>query len=220
MKAMDDSIIHRSRPEEHREYRAASIGNAVGRLLYEIAHPGPAGLKQHPGDGRDILRSGMRRILSHPSIPPGGETKAIEAVEAVYSRAEKLCESPIERNLLAALVTAVWPFSRSVVPLIHNAANRDEPFPPGDVVIIPQFAILRYRLDFGVIIQKAGVKRIVGLECDGKDYHDAENDRFRDQYLAAALDIPVLRFRGVDLYREPITIADSIVMAIDAWRAS
>lgn len=204
------------------EYRTTTIGNAIGRLLYDIdvvrgsADP----IKGHPGDGADILDHGIGRIASHPIIladPSKAEPLKV-AVRAVYDKAQKLCESPIERNLLAALITGCWPFSQSVVPLVHNAKDHNEPFPKSDVVIVPQLALFRYRLDFGIVVEKAGAKRIVCIECDGKEFHqDREREYARDAYLYDALGIPVLHYSGTTLYRRPLATADAIIDAIGDW---
>jgi very-short-patch-repair endonuclease len=137
---------------------------------------------------------------------------------ALYDRGQKLCESPIERNLLAALVTGDWPMCRQVLPAVHNAKNYDEAFPLNEVVIIPQMTILRFRSDIGLVVGPMNRRPvIVGLECDGKEFHqDGERDRQRDSYFRA-LGVPVIRISGAALNIEPIAVADGIIETVTRW---
>lgn len=205
----------------HPERGLTPISIAAERLFYEIANKDrPDYLKAHPGRSGEILHIGMDRVLSHPILAASGKSTAEvkEAVLALYAKAERLCDSPIERNLLAALLTGCWAFNRSVVPLVHDDKDYNSPMPDGEVVIIPQFQLGRYRLDFAVRVVKDGGYHLICLECDGKDYHeDWERDERRDDYLRA-FGVPVMRYSGSTLHQSPIATADTLIDAITEWR--
>jgi hypothetical protein len=199
-----------------------SLDNALASVAHDIDTPkgSPDYLRAHPGHGLSVLEFGMQRLLGHPIVAAHTDQHAavIEAVRGLYRRAEMLCESPIERNLLAALITGCWAFSRSALPIVHDVRNPDEGMPNGDVVIIPQLNIGRYRLDIAVVIERAGYRRIVGLECDGAEFHkDRERDFNRDEWLRG-LGVTTIHFTGSELFKAPIATADEIIRRITDWR--
>ena len=208
--------------ERHPEFGPVPLSNALDKLLYEVKAQGEGRefLRGHPGRALDVLTIGNDRLLIHPILlaHPERHEEVVEAMRATYERAQVLCDSPIERNLLAALVTGCWSFSQSVLPLIHDIKNADEPFPDGDVVIVPQLTVGRHRLDFGIVVWVKGVPRIVGVECDGAEFHqDRDRDIKRDEHLRR-LGVPVLRYPGHMLHNQPIAVADAIIHAITEWR--
>jgi len=203
------------------EFPIYSLKNALAVVLHNIATPEGEDkfLSTHPGRGLSVLEMGMSRVHQHPLAGRHSEAAPAleEAVKALYGRAEQLCDSPIERNLLAALVTGCWAFNPAVIPTVLNVKG-DQRVPKNDVTIVPQLTIGRYRLDFGIVIAKGGQKHIIGIECDGADFHqDKVKDFDRDEYLAA-FGVPVLRFQGSTLHRAPISMADAIIDAITVWR--
>lgn len=57
-----------------------------------------------------------------------------------------------------------------------------------------------FRLDFALEVHSWRV----GIECDGKEFHDRERDTYRDAAILGSRAVDeILRFRGVDLYRCP-----------------
>lgn len=124
-----------------------------------------------------------------------------------------ICESPIERVMLAALYA-------------HAEAYGDEAhfFPPNmaeEIVanvdgswdwllwwICPQLQVGSYRVDFGLFHKS---KLLVVIECDGHDYHErtkdqAARDRSRDRELQS-LGPKVFRFTGREIWRDAIACA-------------
>lgn len=73
----------------------------------------------------------------------------------------------------------------------------------------PQFGVGPYRVDFGFPAYRLAV------ECDGRDWHDAERDRARDAHVKQ-LGWTVLHFTGSRLYRD----ADSVAAEVRAVLAS
>lgn len=126
-----------------------------------------------------------------------------------------LCESPIERVALAAMMTADWaPFSRSR-PIICTTESLPAPSEVG-VAIVPQFAFDRFRLDFGVFLDWSPIQ-MIAVECDGKEFHDAGRDRDRDAYLAT-WGIPTFRITGSEINTSPRGAVFDIVQTLKRWR--
>ena len=175
-------------------------------------------LRGHPGRSLDILRYGRPRFETHVARITDAPVfdEAWSSLQAEFERGQQLCESPIERNMLAALLTADWPVCRSLFPAIHNAKDYNEAFPRNEVVIVPQMAILRYRMDLGLVVGRMDRRPlIVGVECDGKAFHqDGGKDRERDSYFSA-LGIRVFRVTGSVLNFQPIAIADALIQTVE-----
>lgn len=134
-----------------------------------------------------------------------------------------LCESPIEQMMLCALGFMVAEGAACFPPAIHQAESF-EPWPAKPVVIIPQFKIARYRLDFLVCIQGAdGIRHRLAVECDGREFHDGvrerQRDSERDRYLAA-FDIKTVRYTGAWIHRNGHKIADEIAAIIQERAAA
>ena len=97
-----------------------------------------------------------------------------------------LCESPIEKIMMAALVFEDWyPFLTIPAAVLRPG---EKMMPKGDLVIAPQFRIGPYRLDFLIIgHDEAGSQKWLSIECDGEEYHNTtmvkyQADRERDKY--------------------------------------
>ena len=106
------------------------------------------------------------------------------------------CESPIEALFLVA-----------IAPLMV----RDSSY-----TVTPQAKLGNYRVDFLITFTAVpGISRSVVVECDGHDYHErtkeqAERDKRRDRAIAAQ-GLPVFRFTGRELHRDPEACVDEVV---------
>lgn len=130
------------------------------------------------------------------------------------------CESPIEKRLLPALVFANYGDGFFTFPAEMHFPKVDDAPPKGDIVVIPQFAFIRYRFDFGIIAEAETQRKIVAVECDGEEWHkDAMKDHRRDAYLAG-FGIDMFRFRGKDIQADPLALASKVAMHLANWRAS
>lgn len=128
---------------------------------------------------------------------PETEMAAVEELAYLHlSRGCTACESPIEKTMLAAMLTYHWGHEfLSLPPLIHLPKEEDF-LPRGDLVIVPQFAFAKYRVDFLIVAELNGRKEFVAVECDGEEFHqDAMRDRTRDAYFQS-WGIPVVRVTG------------------------
>lgn len=131
-----------------------------------------------------------------------------------FTEKRRLCESPIEEMMLAALALMVVPDTGCFPPAVHDV-NSGEPWPIKPVVIVPQFVIARYRLDFMVSITMPGISPVrLAVECDGRKYHTERRnvfaDQARDKYLSA-FGIATLRYTGQRIFRHGHLLAQEIV---------
>lgn len=146
--------------------------------------------------------------------------KAFAKARAAIARAYIHCESPIEKRILPALVFAYYGEQFATFPAeVHCPKDCESP-PQGDVVIVPQFAFVKHRLDFAIIGEFSGHRKIVGVECDGREYHpDPKIDAVRDRYLRG-FGIDVLRFTGAEIQHDPLPLAAKAASILVEWRAS
>lgn len=123
--------------------------------------------------------------------------------------AHNLCESPIERQMLAKLIFVDFGYYNDI-----NVVVRPDDFCGGwnfkadAAYIVPQYqpAGLNYRLDFLVVLNPRGDGKapMFGVECDGHDFHEktkqqAAHDKRRDRMILAA-GIPTFRFTGSEVF--------------------
>jgi Protein of unknown function (DUF559) len=151
-----------------------------------------------------------------------GEWDAVE----YYLDLLKLCESPIEEMLLAALAPAVMcnerPFGVAYWPVSYE--------------IYPQHVVGPYRADFALIYNRGktafmraclnempGTIRFI-IECDGHDFHEktkeqAARDKARDRYFTIN-GWHVLRFTGSEIHADAIACANQVIDAVETyWQA-
>lgn len=145
------------------------------------------------------------RRLIKSGLAPADASQAIGRARTRFMETHMLCESPIERIMLAALsMTVIDGRSSGILPSIHDVSS-GEPWPDSLVVIVPQFVIAKYRLDFLICVNGQRLNRaLIAIECDGKDYHSSreqiERDAERERYLVN-FGIATLRYGGSDIYR-------------------
>lgn len=137
--------------------------------------------------------------------------------QSIYSSftraAEDICESPIERTMLAELLFCSFGYYDDVNRILttEHVLNGYR-FDHDSAVIIPQFVHprLNYRLDFLVVLnpRHAAVETApsFAVECDGHDFHEktkdqAARDKRRDRDIQA-LGIPVFRFTGSEIHKD------------------
>lgn len=216
-------MIHRSNDETLKGID--TLGGALQRGIKVMMAEGTGKeipLKAHPGKGLSILQLGMDGLLKRARTMEMSEANyniAVDRTYAEYHKGEDLCESPIERSMLAALLTAQWTGFDTIPPRVHSALDKEEMMPAGDVLIVPQMAFMRYRLDFGVVLRLDGMPpQIVAVECDGADFHnDQRREVLRVNYLKS-WGIPVFKFTGREIHSDPFEAARKVTFGICQWR--
>lgn len=130
-------------------------------------------------------------------------------------RASAVCESPIERNILPWLVLQDYGTLLDGVARVH--VPKDEPqMPVCPVVVVPQFAFVRFRLDFALVARAHDCMRIFAIECDGGSYHDAARDKQRDAYMNS-WGVETIRLDGRAIYRDGRGEAEKVAQRLMAW---
>lgn len=204
-----------------------SLGGALHRSLKQNAaddNGGAIPLREHPGNGLTVLDLGMS-VLARRGRTMELRQDVIEAAQQrarrEYAKGEALCESPIERAMLAGLLTAQWSGFNAMPPAVHTAMDKEEMLPEGDIVIVPQMAFLRYRLDFGIVLRTPeGSIQTVAVECDGADFHtEYRKEALRINYLKS-WGIPVFKFTGKDIHADALAAAAKVAFGVCQWRAS
>jgi very-short-patch-repair endonuclease len=108
----------------------------------------------------------------------------------------RLCESPIEEQMMRAMYDAKWPDNYN--PKIY-----------------PQMKVDPYRIDFLVTDHNEQHSEAIVVECDGHDFHErtkeqAARDRSRDRFFTLA-GFKVLRFTGSEIHRDAAKCAEQVV---------
>lgn len=216
-------MIHKSNDDSF--VKMQSVGGALRRALHanSVEMGGDNSLKSHPGKALTVLQLGMEKLRGRANtmgIPSESWSSIEDKAYNEYMKGEPLCESPIERSMLAALITGAWSGFGTIPPRVHNGMDKEEMLPKGDVLIVPQMAFLRYRLDFAVVLEVSGRQQIVAVECDGADFHnDYKREKLRVDYLKS-WGIPVFKFKGSEIHAEPIAAAHKAILSICMWRDS
>lgn len=125
--------------------------------------------------------------------PLGVGAARAAAVAAHHDRFAPQCESPIELQLAG-----------------HLAAALPTPF-----TLVAQHWLDRFRMDFAVVNNG---RPCLFIECDGKEFHSTEqqiaNDLDKDD-AAAKAGIPLMRFTGSSIYRDPKDCCRRVVALLE-----
>ena len=150
-----------------------------------------------------------------PLSATGLSDACIRGIDA-YGKGKEVCESPLERYLLPWLIFFDWhPFHDGPVPVVLPTGD-DPQQTKSSLLIVPQLAFGRYRLDFAVVARSASKSIIIGVECDGAAYHDARLDRQRDAYFAA-FRIPTVRAASAEIRNQPEKVVERVFRLVEAW---
>jgi very-short-patch-repair endonuclease len=143
---------------------------------------------------------------------------------ARHAEIAHLCESPIERVMLGAIIFTVE-FSGWYYGTCHVAHRKYEwPDPTGGEageIVYVQPVVGPYRPDFLIVVRfDDGSLKFAVIECDGHDYHErtkeqAAYDRERDRWMTER-GIKVFRFTGSEIWRDPAKCVNSVMRAIES----
>jgi len=182
----------------------------AGSIVAQLVH----GSTVH-NDAANVLNESRwqaRAALERLGVGPERAGELLQRAEARFTATCKMCESPIEQMMLAAMAFMVVDGAECFPPAIHDVMSGD-PWPNCPVVIVPQFVIARYRLDFLVSVDTGKEKFRIAVECDGAEHHskadDREKDAARDEYLKH-LGIRTYRASGKWIYQKNWRVADEI----------
>lgn len=141
-------------------------------------------------------------------------TAMIEAQEARLDATIGLCESPIERLMMISLAYMPVLDGAGYLPSICDILH--DPFMDTEkLCVTPQFSLGRYRMDFYIQWdwrpETGGAKRAC-IECDGKEFHGADQwttDKVRDGFLAS-FGVRTFRISGREIYKSEGLCANPI----------
>lgn len=190
----------------------------------------------------DLDDPGLRAVLDRIDAAVDGELFHSRPILSFDSFAERLdVESPIELIFAWAFtrsehndggISVFVPLQgqkmtpAEIVPWFDLECEDLNGFrtlgPHAKAGLIPQVHIGSYRVDFLIVFREwFGAARLsqssmMVVECDGHEFHDrtkeqASRDRKRDRALQTK-GLPVLRFTGSDLWRDPVACAE------EAWQ--
>jgi very-short-patch-repair endonuclease len=125
--------------------------------------------------------------------------------------------SPIEELLAEALVR------RGSLRGLTVTVGDPKPSTGDTLMIVPQFQLEGWRLDFAVVIKIEGLSAVMVVECDGHEYHErtkeqAARDRRRDreiQTLDITPPIVIFRFTGSEIVKDADACADEVVEELE-----
>jgi hypothetical protein len=150
----------------------------------------------------DIALHQFRLRMHAIGMGPEQAEKRIDKAIVSVERGRPSCESYIEEIMLPWLVFEDYGQICEGPAEIHLPKEDDIP-PRGPLMIVPQFAFAKYRMDFALVSRIGLVTRIVCVECDGAAFHgDPQKDFRRDAYLAA-WGIPTVRINPTELREYP-----------------
>lgn len=206
----DEEAWLNAQKDERQPFTMQAVSDAAMRAipLYARAMATGEPIPESAADQRrpvDRLRMNFDIALVQFRERLGGNLEAANArinsgLDAV-DKGRPYCESYIEELILPWLVFEDYgQISDAPVP-VHIPKADDLP-PVHPLIIVPQFAFARYRMDFALVARaKAGMK-IVCVECDGASFHDRHKDMLRDAYLAE-WGIPTVRITPKELREYP-----------------
>lgn len=205
--------------EHLRDFSAGDSGFVMmADVVNQIVGPRPESVKDAIPVGNQTNIDLAQRVFENRLVGLGiSGSMAAEAIDQGLARVRKLqsvAESPIERVMAPWLIFDHYgPDFMTVPPTIH-IPKEEGAFPGGDICIIPQFAFAKFRLDFAIVATTLCARCIVGLECDGAEFHpNAFDDAKRDNYLLT-WGIPVVRAKGKDIYATPRRVMSDVMEAI------
>lgn len=185
-----------------------SIMNAAARGQYEMRGAGAMGATF------DFAWEKMRARMVKAGYAEVAVNAALNNAKIAIQLGNELCESPIERTLLPGLVCADYGAVTEEPARMHDP--RREMMPEGPLVIIPQFAFARARMDFAIVARFKGRMQFFCIECDGREYHAGSRDIIRDGYFAS-WGIPTVRLKGAEIYEDPLAAAQRATGMVFSW---
>ncbi|MCX7359607.1 MAG: DUF559 domain-containing protein [Alphaproteobacteria bacterium] len=129
-----------------------------------------------------------------------------------YWAAAEICESPIERLLLAPLMF--------ISPLCLAPRYEGPLDLPSEARLHAQHRIAGYRADFAYIVKPFRDERTIriAIECDGHDYHSTRDQREDDAARGNAIQgagYTLMRFTGSQINQRPEGCAQDVADQVD-----
>lgn len=213
-RAAEQDMRLRRQKSDTRMVGGKSLGDALGEALHGIAgrggdlssKSGAAGLNFDVAAKHLFTRAAFLGLPSQDHI--------VEKARAEVAKGLDLCESPIEKRLLPWLVCEDYGPHVLTCPVPVCNTKLDELPPKGDLFIVPQFAFVKFRMDFALVRRMAGGRLgIVAVECDGSGHHNAVRDTLRNGWLAS-FQIKTIRAMGSTINERPREVSARVAEAV------
>ena len=189
------------------------IPAALGHAETDAADPRRALSSAELQWGAAVEHFRARRLSE--GFGPNRVERDVAAARSSCERLRRFCESPIEHQIAPWLVCQNYGQWACGSPRAH--VPKEDALPPdAGLLIIPQFAFARIRMDFALVAKLNEHLRIIAIECDGSAYHDVTKDFRRDQYLAG-WNIPTVRATGIEVSRNPRSFAERVARLVLDW---
>jgi hypothetical protein len=170
------------------------------------------------GDIKGCAKKWVTNAVGNSGFSREQARQCVEQAEDDIHGAIKVCESPIERAMLPFLVFQSYLHDCPEPARIYLNGTMDL-CPACSVVIVPQFAFVKYRLDFAIVAKVGHARVTVALECDGREFHEAQRDAKRDAFLAS-WGIPTVRAKGTDVARDAALVSQKVSELVYAGAAA
>jgi very-short-patch-repair endonuclease len=183
----------------------------LGDALEEALTPNDGTLATAPTEAYAYLADAIRRFsindgeFASPEEFGAAVERGRKSVEACW----KVAESPIERLLAPWLVFQHYGLLLKG-PAIARLDDAQTAIIERQVFICPQYKVPGARLDFALLAATKGGLLKVAVECDGKEFHDADRDYARDLRLSAKFGIPTIRASGSKIHENPAAVATRV----------
>lgn len=168
------------------------------------------------GEKFGLMRTGLTESREQLNIATAKLYEPIRHIAcAGFEEAQTLCGSPIERLLLPWLICNNFRWLSRVL-----TQDSLDDLKETQMALVPQYEVSGFRLDFAFVRLFDCGFRVVGIECDGKEFHkDKARDSIRDQKILESLDVLRLcRISGRFILRSPErAAARAIAYAERCW---
>lgn len=211
------AVVHDQRRRRGTDTRVASgksLGDAIGEALHNMAGRGDALASKSGGAGLNFDLAAVHLTRRAKFLGIDKPEHIIEKASAEVAKGIELCESPIEKRLLPWLVCEDYGPHVQTCPVPVCDTKSDQLPPKGDLFIVPQFAFVKFRLDFALVRRMNGGRLgIVAVECDGSGYHNAIRDTQRNGWLAS-FQIRTIRATGATINERPREVSARVAEAV------
>lgn len=158
----------------------------------------------------------------HKKLAESNHWDAEGAVIEWENAAANLCGSPIEQEMLSALIWADFGFGPGRLFVWDHTMAERHPLDLEYVTLAPQYPEGRYNIDVALFVPcPTGGHLQFAIECDGHDFHEktkeqARHDKARDRRLIAKGWIP-FRFTGSEIWADADGCAEEVAVFVRDW---
>jgi very-short-patch-repair endonuclease len=131
-----------------------------------------------------------------------------------------LCEGSSDRAVIRVFTKRIISEKLSIDEINRTSMSSE----CHDVIcIFPQVDVEGYRLDLVAMHTYNGVTNVIGIECDGHNFHEktkeqVARDKAKDRSLLCA-GMPIMRFSGSEIWEDALECANQVIVYLYKRRA-